>query len=182
MKKKVAYPAVEIRRLKASEFSGYYKKYSKRYFLNHRLHYNLSSLLTKKEQALTAAIQIRMKDADHIFLGAFVNNQIVGWLYGYGATPSCFYISNALIFPKFRKRGYYSALLDKALQIAKKLGYETVTNHQYPTDSAFVAKKLDAGFYITGCEVNDVFGTMLRMTYFISPKRHKAFLGRIRDF
>lgn len=60
------------------------------------------------------------------------------------------------------------------LETVRQQGFQTVYSRHVATNNRVIIPKLRAGFLITGVELTDMVGLLVRLTYFFSPLRRKA--------
>lgn len=102
----------------------------------------------------------------------------IGWTRGAQKDRETYSMSNTGIFPDYRCRGVYSALLSAVLDLTRREGFQKVISRHSVVNNAILVPKLKAGFRITGFEVNDVFGILVNLTYFFNERRSNALLYR----
>lgn len=101
------------------------------------------------------------------------DGDLAGWTWGYQDNRDSFYMVNSAILPEHRGRGLYSRLLQRSLAQLKPLGFQKIWSRHNMTNNAVIVAKLKAGFYITGTELSDVFGTLVHLSYFPNSTRRK---------
>lgn len=99
----------------------------------------------------------------------------IGWSLGMIENPISFRMSNTGILPAWQRRGIYSGFLRVLLGYIQALGYERVTSYHHPNNRAVLIAKLKAGFNITGMELAEDVGAVVKMTYFCHEDRYRAF-------
>lgn len=98
------------------------------------------------------------------------NDNLVGWCTAYQKDVDEWYMHNTAIFEAHRKKGLYTTILQLMLNYAKKEGYLKVTSIHNATNNAIIIPKLKAGFVISGMHMNEKFGTLIKLTYYVNPK------------
>lgn len=96
--------------------------------------------------------------------------KLSGWCTAYEKDIDEWYMHITAIFKEHRKKGLYTAVLKLMLAYAKKEGYQKVTSVHNATNNAIIIPKLKAGFVISGMHINEKFGTMVELTYYINLK------------
>lgn len=61
----------------------------------------------------------------------------------------------------------------------KNDGFQVVVSRHNLTNNAVIIPKLKAGFVISGFEVDDRFGTLVKLSYFFNPLRRKLLDVRV---
>lgn len=79
------------------------------------------------------------------------------------------------ILPEYQNRGVYSTFLHRFLDYLKKLGYVRVTSNHMVNNRPVLIAKLKAGFVATGMSLDERWGAMLWLTYFINDAQAEAF-------
>ena len=98
------------------------------------------------------------------------NNNLVGWCTAFQKDVDKWYMHNTAIFEQHRKKGLYTAVLQLMLAYAKSEGYQKVTSIHNATNNAIIIPKLKAGFVINGMHINEKFGTMIELSYYVNPQ------------
>lgn len=101
------------------------------------------------------------------------NNDVVGWTWGRQDSFESYYMVNSGILPDHRGRGLYSKMLDITLKKLSKKGYQKIWSRHNMTNNEIIIPKLKAGFFISGTELSDAFGTLVCLTYYTNPLRRK---------
>ena len=81
---------------------------------------------------------------------------------------------NSVVFPDYRRRGHYTRLVQATIVEAKLAGFQVVTSNHVCTNNAVIIPKLKLDFKITGFEMSDEFGVIVKLTHFLNPTRSKA--------
>jgi RimJ/RimL family protein N-acetyltransferase len=102
-------------------------------------------------------------------------HQPVGWFYSYLEDPATTFIDTVGFLPAYQGRGLYSAFLPQYLAYSAALDYERVTTSHHPNNRAIMIAELKVGFNITGLELHESHGPLIKMAYFIHPDRCAGF-------
>jgi RimJ/RimL family protein N-acetyltransferase len=102
-------------------------------------------------------------------------NEPVGWLYGYMEDSETFFIDTVGLIPAFRNRGIYTAFLKQLIAYLGALGYERLTTSHHPNNRAVMIAELKAGFNITGIELHEECGPLVKMAYLFHDDRREGF-------
>ena len=102
-------------------------------------------------------------------------NLPVGWFYSYREDATSTFIDTVGFLPAYRGRGLYSAFLPQYIAYATALGLERVVTSHHPNNRAIMIAELKAGFDIVGLELNESYGPLIKMAYFIHPDRRAGF-------
>lgn len=95
---------------------------------------------------------------------------LVGWCTAYEKDIDEWYMHNTGIFKAHRKKGIYTALLQLMIKYAKENGYPKICSTHIATNNAVIIPKLKAGFVISGLSINEKFGIMVELSYYINPQ------------
>ena len=104
-------------------------------------------------------------------LGLFHGEKFIGWHCGDQKSGEEFYMRNTGILPEYQGRGIYTAMLRKITAILTDIGFQVISSKHNATNNRVIVPKLKAGFMITGLDISDRFGTMVRLEYFTNAKR-----------
>ena len=144
---------------------------------NYRLSFGYA--YSDKEVEALELLRERLSDVYTLRLGIFQHNTFVGWHFGAQATPSNFYMTSTGILKEHRRKGIYTALLPLVLERVKAKGFQVVSSRHNLTNNAVIIPKLKAGFVISGFEVNDMYGSLVHLSYFFNTTRRKMLDVRV---
>jgi RimJ/RimL family protein N-acetyltransferase len=82
---------------------------------------------------------------------------------------------NTGILPKHQNRGLYSIFLQTLTKYLEEIGYERLSSQHSPDNSRMLITKLKAGFMVTGMDLDERWGSLIRFTKFLKKDRAKAF-------
>ena len=112
-------------------------------------------------------------------VGIFHGDACVGPHVGQQVDRGNFEMTSSGILPEHRRRGLYRALIPVVLEYAQHEGFQAVVSRHNLTNNAVIIPKLKSGFVISGFEVSDRFGTLVRLSYLFNPLRRKVFDVRV---
>lgn len=95
---------------------------------------------------------------------------LVGWCTAYEKDVDEWYMHNTGIFKAHRKKGLYTAVLKLMIEYAKENGYLKISSTHNATNNAVIIPKLKAGFVISSLKINEKFGTMVELGYYVNPQ------------
>ena len=118
-----------------------------------------------------------MDQKQKIDVGLFYKEELIGWSYGWhgGVQAATYYMANSCVFPEFRRKGYYSKMLEKVLEIANELGFQVVISRHVAANNPVIIAKLKLGFKVTGMELSEIHGNLICLTYFNNKHREEAY-------
>ncbi len=99
----------------------------------------------------------------------------VGWSYGQMEDYLTFYMHTMGLVPEYRGKGIYTAWLRGLCEYIGALGYERLTSHHQPNNRAVLIGKLKAGWVITGMELDESYGPLVKMAYYTHSDREHGF-------
>ena len=126
---------------------------------------------TPPPQHLRAALQ------QHSERFVFYNeaDEPVGWSIGEQTDPDAFFMRWTGILPAYQKRGIYAAFLRHLLAYLQALGYERVTSNHMVNNRAVLIAKMKAGFIATGMSLDERWGALLWLTYYLDDAAAEGF-------
>lgn len=104
--------------------------------------------------------------------------EIIGWHVGRQSHREAANMSNTAIFPEYRCRGLYSAMLPPILGLYRAQGFGKVLSKHHAANNAVLIPKLRAGFQITGFEIDERYGLFVNLTYYFNEQRRNAYKFR----
>jgi GNAT superfamily N-acetyltransferase len=138
--------------------------------------YFFMDLLTQEEKAKKDAIIKERGEINsfRLYLAAFdEEDNFAGWSWGYEENAFEYYMCNSAVLPEYRRKGIYSALLEKNLEILTERGYQKIYSRHCATNNDVIIPKLKAGFNITTMQLDDIFGVLVHLSYFPNKIRKK---------
>lgn len=136
---------------------------------------NMRTLLSEEEKKLIDANYSKLyKDQYVLNVGVFdQDDNMIGWHSGYQADQSTFYMMNSAILEQHRRKGLYGRLLKFVIDHLKDKGIQVIYSRHTATNNAVIIPKLQAGFIISGLEIDDTFGTLVNLKYYFNDSRRK---------
>ncbi len=109
-----------------------------------------------------------------LYLGLFdKNDDLVGWNWGFQENSTTFYMCNSAILPNHRRKGLYSSLLARCLDILSDKGFQLVYSRHCATNNAVIIPKLKTGFTISKMEIDDSFGVLIHLHFYTNKNRRR---------
>ena len=96
------------------------------------------------------------------------NGAFVGWCYGDQYDRLTFTMHSSFILPDYRRKGIYSALVEFTLEWAQQKGFVKVVSNHVTTNNSVIIPKLKQGFVISGLNMDERFGMIVNLSYFIN--------------
>lgn len=106
-------------------------------------------------------------------------SDIVGWSQWQQTDTDTLTMRNTAIDPAHRRKGLYTALLPVVINHARVEGYQRIVSTHHASNNAVIIPKLKAGFIITGLNINEKYGAMITLTYYVYERRLRCAQERI---
>ncbi|MCB0311606.1 MAG: hypothetical protein KDD42_10245 [Bdellovibrionales bacterium] len=139
-----------------------------------RFDLDAAGALNELEKDAVARLSKNLGTPYELRLGLFCGEDLVGWSYGYQISQDTFRMVTSGLLDSHQRKGVYSAFLSSLEQHLKEQGFQVIFSRHYATDNQVIIPKLRFGFLITGMELTDEFGLLLRLSYFFNETRRKA--------
>ena len=117
--------------------------------------------------------------AQHVRVGAFAGERLVGWSHAWLVPGGQLYVSNSAIVPEHRRQGIYTRLVEAIEGEARALGCLRVESHHRAANSAVLIAKLKAGYTIVGTEFSAEMGLLVKMARQLDGRRDAVFQARV---
>lgn len=164
----------EIRELSADEFQPLWVANSPRVFDDHSPIAHWRNVLSEAERERMKALAANMGKPFCVRLGLYFHDEFVGWSTGDQHSFENYYMRNSAVMPAHQRKGLYSRLLQRHMELATREGFQRIYSRHNATNNAVIIPKLKAGFVITSLEVDATFGTLVHLSYFTSPLRRRT--------
>lgn len=135
----------------------------------------LASILSEEASASTAG---GLSHPPMYRLGAYLEEELVGWSCGWMERGNVFYMANSGVVPAHRRKGIYSSLLAAMRNYASANGAVTIRSQHSVLNNPVIIAKLQAGFHVSGLSQSAQMGTLVELTFHFSEKRHGLFRTR----
>lgn len=103
------------------------------------------------------------------------NGDPIGFSSGCLRDAHTFFMEWSGILPSHQRKGLYSSFLDTLLSYLKELGIERVISNHMGTNRPVLIAKLKAGFNVTGITLDERWGVLVWLTYFLAEERQQGF-------
>lgn len=167
-----------LRELTLEEFYALYNERESRYFTSSTRE-DIDAGVTEEERARISSRRSAFPTAERFQWGICFGEEVVGWTFAQQSDHDTLLMRNTAIDPAHRGKGLYTALLPIVIEHARSEGYQRIQSTHLAANNAVIVPKLKAGFIITGLNVNEKFGLLVTLTYFLTQGRHHLALNRI---
>ncbi len=182
MNETLAYPYT-IKTLPTEEFHPLFLKLKDQHFADH-LFFWPPDIYSQAEKDNVEALGQNMGQPFRLNLGLYHHEELIGWSWGYQSTKDTFHTCNSVVFPTHRRKGLYTRIMQQLMDDVLKMGFQTITSCHTVTNNDVLITKLKFGFVITGFDISDANGLVVKLTYFTNPLRRKILgfrAGRVPD-
>jgi GNAT superfamily N-acetyltransferase len=143
------------------------------------LSYDPRTIWTQEEKDALAQLRKRMGAVFELVLGVYSGEELVGWTMGWQEDAATYKMVNTGLLPEHQGKGIYKALLPRVLDVLRQEGFQVVVSYHCVTNNAVIVPKLRAGFIISGFEVSDRFGLIVRLAYYFNETRRRIIDVRV---
>ncbi|MBS1983793.1 MAG: GNAT family N-acetyltransferase [Bdellovibrionales bacterium] len=161
-----------IRPISTAEFTPLYETHGPRLFSDLMV-LKMMKVLGERELTVAHGFRDMVSTRYRLNLGVFHKDEFVGWSWGYQTSPLEYYMENSAVFPEHRRKGLYAALVREVIHTTTEHGFAAVYSLHHLVNNPVIIPKLQAGFIMTGFNVMDLYGTLVRLDYFANPMRHR---------
>ena len=161
---------IEMRSMPAEDFQPLFDRYRPVVFAN-KPTVDMRSVYNQVEKASAEELNSFMGSPVSLNLGVFHGDKFIGWHCGDQKSREEFYMRNTGLFPEYQGRGIYTAMLKHIPKALAAIGFQVISSKHNATNNRVIIPKLKAGFIISGLDISDRFGTLVRLEYFTNPTR-----------
>jgi GNAT superfamily N-acetyltransferase len=139
-----------------------------------RFDINVKDALSAEEHQAQTALSANLGNLYELRLGFYQGEKMIGWSYGIQVNADTFRMATTGLLPEFQRQGIYSAFLKELAEHIKAKGFQVLFSRHYATDNQVIIPKLRFGFLISGFELTDEYGLLLRLNYYFNETRRKV--------
>lgn len=162
-----------IKELTEEEFLPLFDKHKKSVFEDVHA-YSLPDLLDDREQECMTVLEQGLGNPYKLYLGVFdKDNQFIGWTWGQQENKTTFYMVNSAVLSDYRRKGLYSSLIHKCIDVLSQKGFQLIYSRHCATNNAVIIPKLKAGFIISKMEIDDKYGVLIHLHFYTNAVRRK---------
>tara|TARA_B100001094_G_C17952849_1_gene681493 strand:- start:114 stop:671 length:558 start_codon:yes stop_codon:yes gene_type:complete len=165
---------LKIERIKEKEFFGVWKPLYDELF-EEEPEYDPGEYMNEDQKKKLKSLQVLRNHLDKIFLVAKIEDEVIGWCWGFQTTSDEFYMCNSGVVKQHQRKGIYSKLLDETVKILKDGGYYAIHSRHLAGNNAIIIPKLKFGFVITGLEVDVKYGLSVGLRYFLGQETKSVY-------
>ncbi len=164
-----------IKEINQVEFDSFFPRLMAEHFAD-TLSYSVFNVRTQTEIDELPNLMNKFRNRESLYLGVYDEaGNLAGWSGSFQTKTYELYTMNSVVLPEHRRKGLYTRLTKEVIRIATERGYQMVTSHHVTSNNSVIVAKLKMDFNITGFEVTDDFGSLVKMTYYINETRKKVF-------
>lgn len=153
----------------------YFRQANESLIFPNRFDINAQAACSAEESAGIAELNKNLQNLYELRLGFFHDGNMVGWHYGVQVTADTYRMVTTGILPAYQRKGIYSAFLAVIAEQLREAGFQIILSRHYATDNQVIIPKLRFGFLVSGFEVTDEYGLLLRLNYYFNETRRKIF-------
>jgi hypothetical protein len=115
-------------------------------------------------------------------LGAYRDEELVGWSCGWMERGNVFYVATSGVIPTQRRQGIYTSLLAAIRDYASSVGAISIRSQHSVLNNPVLIAKLRAGFHTSGLSQSAQMGTLVELTFHFHQQRLELFRTRALPF
>lgn len=139
-----------------------------------RFDIHIQEALSQPERDAVLRLAENLGSPYELRLGIFHNTEMIGWNYGIQVNADTFRMATTGIVAEHQRKGVYSQLLKVLAAHLREKGFQTIFSRHYATDNQVIVPKLKFGFLVSGFELTEEYGLLLRLSYFFNEARRKV--------
>lgn len=137
--------------------------------------YPVMNLRTQTEIDAFPRLKESFRKREFLFLAAYEEEDFLGFSISFQARSYELYTQTSVVLENHRRKGIYTALTRHIQNWARVKGYQMITSNHVAANNSVIVAKLKLGFKITGFELVDDFGSLVKLTYFVNETRDRLF-------
>jgi hypothetical protein len=141
-----------------------------------------SDVMEPATRGQAAATAPGLQHSPMVRWGAYENNTLVGWSYGWMERDNVFYMANSGVLPTHRRRGIYTALINAIVRHATIAGAWAIRSRHSVVNNPVLIAKLREGFTISGMSQSARMGTLVELTLHLSREREVVYRRRVLPY
>jgi ribosomal protein S18 acetylase RimI-like enzyme len=140
---------------------------------SNRTHHDPSGFFSEEEKENLKRLSTRTDNLFKLRILVKLGDKLVGWHLGQQNDNETYYMWNSAILAEYRGLGYYEKLLKFLVTRLQGEGFQILSSLHHPNNPAILIPKLRMGFIITSTEINDRFGFLVGMKYYVNSRRRE---------
>jgi GNAT superfamily N-acetyltransferase len=162
---------MKIKRMSGDEIWPFIKKHDPKIYRGSQF-YPAYEHMNAHEKKGFQKRKVFLKERIEIFFGLFdEKDRFAGWTAAVQMRPNELYMINSAVLPKYRRKGWYTKLVLAMLKEAKAEGFQMIVSNHIATNNSVIIAKMKLGFMISGLEMLDEVGLLVKLTYYLNPMR-----------
>ncbi|MFN8578163.1 MAG: hypothetical protein U0354_15100 [Candidatus Sericytochromatia bacterium] len=153
-----------------NEFWQIFKENRKSVF-EENIEFSLNKALTDLEKNKLIKLKQNLTNTYKLFIKITCDEKIIGWFYGKQSNEESFEMVNTGLIKEYRNKGIYKSILKEVIKLTEIEGFQKIGSHHHANNNSVIVPKLKQGFIITGMELDDKFGLLIRLTYYFNKTR-----------
>ncbi len=155
---------IEIKEMTFKELGPYLELHSNNVFAENQ-DFHIQDILDEEGNDKIKTLRERNKNSVQLAVAAFVDNEFAGWSFGFQTSHLDFYMCNSAVLENFRRKGLYTLMMRKIMELATAEGFTRLYSRHNATNNPVIIPKLKEGFVISAMELNDNFGTLVHLSW-----------------
>jgi len=164
---------VEIRSVFTDLFETLTEHHAKTLFDDAQYFFRPREYYSNEETKKLGILKQNLGQPLRLNLGAFHQDDLIGWSWGIQESAEVFYMVNSAVLPAYRRKGIYSELISTMVKEVSGQGFQLIYSKHVATNNAVLIPKLKAGFTISAFELSDQYGVLVHLRWYANPLRRK---------
>jgi len=163
-----------IKKLSSEEFWPIFRENRDKYFSD-TLSFSMKNTMTQYELETFSKRKEAFKNQLEYHYGLFtMDGSLAGWSSSFQSRVNELHMMNSVVFPAYRRQGYYTKMVEETIKEAGLMGFQTIISYHVSTNNDVIIPKLKLGFKIVGMILDDEFGTLVKLSYYLNELRSDA--------
>jgi GNAT superfamily N-acetyltransferase len=115
-------------------------------------------------------------------LGAYADDELVGWTCGWMERGNVFHVANSGVVATHRRSGIYTMLMAAIHEYAKSQGAMAMRSQHSVLNNPVIIAKLRAGYHVSGLSHSAQMGTLVELTRYFFAERQALLRARVLPY
>jgi GNAT superfamily N-acetyltransferase len=129
----------------------------------------------ERRESLQSMVELYQHGHLDTFLFYDSNGAPIGWTLAEAEDSITYYLRNTGLLPAYQKQGIYLKFAAHHEKYLAAIGYERITSHHQTTNRRVIIGQLRNGFLISGMELTERWGPLVKMVKFLKEDRRDAY-------